>query len=202
MQSSFQSYGTSEESYCSPWDLKSQEEKFKLLNEQCQTSSLSDALLHPSNTNNQSTSLSLNHSNINKVFHRTCSVRASSSSPKKMMTLRELSPPVLPPLPPGGLIPSCPCNTNSTPRTDSLIMENLDQSLKKISNCFNPHTIRLSTDKSRSSLFTSTSLSNKSTHGIDTENTQSMSFEVCFLLRIYQKSFYIFFRQFYFILNV
>jgi hypothetical protein len=146
-----QSFVVSEESYCSPWDLKIQEEKFKLLNEQHQISSLSDAPLHPPNTNNQYT---------NKAFQRTCSVRTPSSF-KKFITPREVSPPVLPPLPLGGLIPSCQCNPTR--------IENLD-----------PHKTRSGTDTSRSFLFTSTSPSNKSTPAIDTNNTQSMSFDVCF----------------------
>lgn len=57
MRSSLQSCLITEESYCAPWDLKIQEEKFKQLNNQ-------------------------------------------------------VKPPVLPPIPPGGFIPSCHCNTS------------------------------------------------------------------------------------------
>jgi hypothetical protein len=93
MQSSFQSSIISEECYCAPWDLKIQEEKFKFLNKQHQIP------------------LSFNNSNIKKPFHRTYSARKSST--KKSSTHRELSPPVLPPFPPGGLIPSCQFSTNN-----------------------------------------------------------------------------------------
>ncbi len=86
-----QSSSISEESYCTPWNLKIQEEKFKLLNEQQQ---------------HQITS-----SYNRKPFHRTYSVRASSR--KKSFTPREQSPPVLPPFPPGGFTPSCLCITNN-----------------------------------------------------------------------------------------
>jgi hypothetical protein len=78
----------SEEAYCTPWDLKIQEEKFKLFNEQQITSSY-----------------------IRKPFHRAYSVRASSR--KKSFVPRERSPPVPPPLPPGGFTPSCLCLTNN-----------------------------------------------------------------------------------------
>jgi hypothetical protein len=75
-----------EESYCSPWDLKIQEERFKLLNEQQQRSL----------------------SSINqKTFQRTHSARTSSR--KKSFTSRKQSPPVLPPLPAGGLLPPSHC---------------------------------------------------------------------------------------------
>jgi hypothetical protein len=84
----------SEEFYCAPWNLKIQEEKFKSLNEQHQITS------------------SYNH----KPFHRAYSVR--SSPRKKSFKPRELSPPVPPPLPPGGFTPSCLCITNNnTERT-------------------------------------------------------------------------------------
>lgn len=61
MRSSVQSCFISEESYCAPWDLKIQEEKFKRLND----------------------------------------LRQSTK------------PPVLPPLPPGGLISTCYCHSNN-----------------------------------------------------------------------------------------
>jgi len=105
MRSSFQSCIISEECYCAPWDLKIQEEKLKFLNEQHQIPLLS-------NKNTQSIPLSFNHSHIKKPFHRTYSARKLST--KKSSTHRELSPPVLPPFPPGGLIPSCQCCTNNT----------------------------------------------------------------------------------------
>jgi hypothetical protein len=89
IRSSFQSRIISEESYCSPWDLKIQEEKLKLLNEQ------------------HHISLSFNQ----KPFHRTNSAR--SSTRKNSFKHRELSPPAVPPFPSGGLIPSCQCGTNN-----------------------------------------------------------------------------------------
>jgi hypothetical protein len=103
MRSSYQSCVISEESYCTPWDLKIQTEKLKLLNEQHQISL--------SNKNNQLISVPFNHSNINKPLHRTYSVRKSST--KKSFIHRKLSPPALPPFPPGGLIPSCQCSANN-----------------------------------------------------------------------------------------
>ena len=80
----------SEESYCAPWDLKIQEEKFKILNEK----HLSNTQLYPL-------------FNFHKVKNRTYSV--PKLSVKKTSTHRELSPPVRPPIPIGGLIPSCQC---------------------------------------------------------------------------------------------
>lgn len=100
IRSSFQLRVNSEESYCAPWDLKIQEQKLKVLNEQHQIPS--------SNKNNRSIPLSFN----NKSFHRTQSARKSTT--KKSFTHRELSPPVLPPFPPGGLKPSCQCTTISS----------------------------------------------------------------------------------------
>lgn len=190
-RSPFQTHGVSEESYCSPWDLKSQEEKLKLLSEQRSTSSssstsntitaLTDALLHPSNTSNRSTS----HSSFNHTpnpFQRTRSARTTSST-KKSFTLREPSPPLLPPLPPGGLIPpptslpsstalACQCTGNSANNTRNRSLNNnnsnnnsanesLDPSLKKISNCLNAHVVRSGTDTSRSFVFASSSPSNE-----------------------------------------
>ncbi|CAF4766425.1 unnamed protein product [Rotaria sp. Silwood1] len=187
--SSFQPHVVSEESYCSPWDLKIQEEKFKLLSEQRSTSSsntitaLTDALLHPSNTNHRSTSSSSSSSNNNNAFHRTRSARTTSST-KISLTLREPSPPLLPPLPPGGLIPppstttnvTCQCGSNNNTRNRSLnnnnnnnsINESLDPSLKKISYCLNAHAIRSGTDTSRSFVFASSSPSNERSQRVNT----------------------------------
>ncbi len=194
-RSPFQSHGVPEESYCSPWDLKSQEEKFKLLSEQRSTSTsntitaLTDALLHPSNTGNRSTSLS--SSNItHNPFQRTRSARTTSST-KKSFTVREPSPPVLPPLPPGGLIPplspssssvstniTCQCgsaNSNNSTRNRSLnnnnnnsINEGLDPSLKKISYCLNAHAVRSGTDTSRSFVFAPSPTSNERSQRVNT----------------------------------
>ncbi len=83
MRSSFQLCDISEESYCAPWDLKIQEEKFKQI----------------SSSYNQ------------KPFPRTYSVRPPSSR-KKSFTHCELLPHIVPPLPLGGLVPSCLCITN------------------------------------------------------------------------------------------
>jgi len=196
-RSPFQTHGVSEESYCSPWDLKSQEEKFKLLSEQRSTSSsntitaLTDALLHPSNAANRSTSLSSSNINHNP-FQRTRSARTTSST-KKSFTLRETSPPVLPPLPPGGLIPqppppsssssastnvTCQCvggSSNNNTRNRSLnnnnnnsINESLDPSLKKISYCLNAHAVRSGTDTSRSFVFASSPPSNERSQRVNT----------------------------------
>ncbi|CAF3700063.1 unnamed protein product [Rotaria sordida] len=195
--SPFQPHVVSEESYCSPWDLKTQEEKFKLLSEQRSISSsntitaLTDALLHPSNTNNRSTSFSSsnnnnNNNNNNNPFHRTRSARTTSST-KKSLTLREPSPPLLPPLPPGGLIPppttanvTCQCGSNNNTRNRSLNNNNnnnnnnnsmnecLDPSLKKISYCLNAHAIRSGTDTSRSFVFASSSPSNERSQRVNT----------------------------------
>jgi len=199
-RSPFQSHGVSDESYCSPWDLKTQEEKLKLLSEQRSTSSsntitaLTDALLHPSNTNNRSTSLSSNNNN-NNVFHRTRSARTTSST-KKSFTLREPSPPLLPPLPPGGLVPpaqipqttniTCHCgggtnsnnntrnrsfsnnNTNTNNNNNNSNTESLDPSLKKISYCLNAHAVRSGTDTSRSFVFAPPSPSNEHSQRINT----------------------------------
>jgi hypothetical protein len=194
-RSQFQTHGVSEESYCSPWDLKSQEEKFKLLSEQRSTSTsntittLTDALLHPSNAANRSTSLSSSNINHNP-FQRTRSARTTSST-KKSFTLREPSPPVLPPLPPGGLLPppsssssastniTCQCgsgNSNNNTRNRSLnnnnnnnsINEGTDPSLKKISYCLNAHAVRSGTDTSRSFVFASSPPSNERSQRVNT----------------------------------
>lgn len=197
-RSPFQTHGSvSEESYCSPWDLKSQEEKFKLLSEQRSISStsntitaLTDALLHPSNTSNRSTSHSASNL-IQSPFQRTRSARTTSST-KKSFTLREPSPPLLPPLPPGGLIPppplpaaqpsttSVPCqcggNSNNNTRNRSLnnnnnnnsINESADPSFKKISYCLNAHAVRSGTDTSRSFVFASSSPSNERSQRVNT----------------------------------
>ena len=190
-RSPFQTHGVPEESYCSPWDLKSQEEKFKLLSEQRSTSTsntitaLTDALLHPSNTGNRSSSLS--SSNIaHNPFQRTRSARTTSST-KKSFTVREPSPPVLPPLPPGGLIPlsssvstntTCQCgstNSNNNTRNRSLnnnnnnsITEGPDPSLKKISYCLNAHAVRSGTDTSRSFVFAPSPPSNERSQRVNT----------------------------------
>jgi len=186
-RSPFQSHVVSDESYCSPWDLKTQEEKFKLLSEQRSTSTsntitaLTDALLHPSNTNNRSTSLSSSSINTNNnPFHRTRSARTTSFT-KKPFTLREPSPPVLPPLPPGGLLPpstnvACHCGSNTNTRNRSLnnnnnntsINESLDPSFKKISYCLNAHAVRSGTDTSRSFVFASSSPSNERSQRVNT----------------------------------
>jgi hypothetical protein len=133
MQSSFQSCAISEECYCAPWDLKTEEEKFKLLNEQHQIS------------------LSFNHININKPFHRTYSARRSST--KKSFIHRDLSPPVLPRFPPGGLIPSYQGVTNNNTEK------------------FDPSTVRSDTGTSHRFSFASKS----------PPDTQPRSFEVCVL---------------------
>jgi hypothetical protein len=186
-RSPFQTHVVSEESYCSPWDLKSQEEKFKLLSQQRSTSSsntitaLTDALLHPSNTTNRSTSLLSSNNNNSNPFHRTRSARTTSST-KKAFTLREPSPPLLPPLPPGGLVPPstnvpCPCGSNNNTRNRSLnnnnnnnnsINESLDPSFKKISYCLNAHAVRSGTDTSRSFVFASSSPSNERPQRVNT----------------------------------
>ncbi len=185
-RSPFQTHVVSEESYCSPWDLKSQEEKLKLLSEQRSTSSsntitaLTDALLHPSNTTNRSISLSSSINTNNNPFHRTRSARTTSST-KKSFILREPSPPLLPPLPPGGLIPpstnvTCQCGSNNNTRNRSFnnnnnnnsINESLDPSLKKISYCLNAHAVRSGTDTSRSFVFASSSPSNERAQRVNT----------------------------------
>jgi len=125
IQSSFQSSIISEECYCAPWDLKIQEEKFKFLNEQHQISL--------SNKKNQSIPLSFNHSNIKKPFHRTYSARKSST--KKSSSHRELSPPVLPPFPPGGLIPSCQFNNNNEKLDPQTIRSGADIQLMPFEVC-------------------------------------------------------------------
>ncbi|CAF2388351.1 unnamed protein product [Rotaria sp. Silwood2] len=193
MQSSFQSCGISEESYCAPWDLKIQEEKLKLLNEQRQISSsntntsLIDNLLHSSNINNQSTSSSFSRNHTNRSFHQTCSVHTSSSTTttKKSLVHLELTPPELPPLPPGGLIPSCQCGISNNIRNKNSIIENLDLSFEKTSNCLIPHAICSGTDTSRSFLFALTSPSNKRSKKLDTtaatDDTQSISVEASLL---------------------
>jgi hypothetical protein len=127
----------SEECYCAPWDLKIQEEKLKLINEQHQIS-LPNLLFHSSNNTNQS---------ISQPSHRT--YLAHKSSKKKSFTHRELSPPVLPPFPPGGLISSCQCT------------ETLD-----------PPTIHSDVDTSHSFLFVSKALPNKCTQRIESVDTQ------------------------------
>ncbi|CAF3437467.1 unnamed protein product [Rotaria socialis] len=190
--SSFQPHVVPEESYCSPWDLKTQEEKLKLLSQQRSVSSsntittLTDALLHPSNTNNRSTSSSSssfnvnNNNNNNNPFHRTRSARTTSST-KKSLTISEPTPPLLPPLPPGGLIPptpnlTCQCGSNNNTRNRSLnntinnhpLNETLDPSLKKISYCLNAHVVRSGTDTSRSFVFAATSPTNERSQRVNT----------------------------------
>lgn len=165
-RSPFQTHGVSEESYCSPWDLKSQEEKFKLLSEKRPTTttttnaitSLTDALLHPSsNTNNRSTTLSsLNNNNNQNPFQRTRSARTTSST-KKSFTLREPSPPLLPPLPPGGLIPpvlssspssttniTCQCGSNSNTRNRSSNTLNTNNNNNSINESLDPSLKKIS----------------------------------------------------------
>ncbi|CAF0822516.1 unnamed protein product [Rotaria sp. Silwood1] len=190
--SSFQSCDISEESYCAPWDLKIQEEKLKLFNEQRQASSSSsntstpfiDKLLHSSNINNQSTSSSSSRNYINKSCHQPCSTHTLSSTKKSLIHL-ELTPPELPPLPPGGLIPSFQCGISNDIRNKNPIIENLDLSLKKNSHCLNLHKTCSRTDTSRSFLFALTSPSNKRSKKHDitatTNNTQSMPFETSLL---------------------
>ena len=156
----------SEESYCAPWDLKSQEEKLKLLSEQRSAPAssnpiptLTDALLHPSDRSCSSST--------NSAFHRTRSARTTSFT-KKSFVVPETSPPLLPPLPPGGLIPpntpviTCHCGSNSITRTRTIpTTSNNDpldsSSLKKISYCLNAHVVRSGTDTSRSFVFSSSS---------------------------------------------
>ena len=174
-----------EESYCAPWDLKSQEEKLKVLSEQRSAPALStsnshrttlaDALLHPSDTNPRSNSPSINQS----AFHRTRSARTTSFNKKSFVT-REPSPPLLPPLPPGGLIPpatnnaiTCQCGSNSITRTrttpNASHVELVDpSSLKKISYCLNAHGVRSGTDTSRSFVFSSSSPSNERSQRVNT----------------------------------
>ncbi|UJR10278.1 hypothetical protein I4U23_014485 [Adineta vaga] len=136
MESAFQSSSVPEESYCAPWDLKAEEEKLRLLNQQHHLSSLnvisktSHSPLHSVTTNKQSSLLS---------FHRTSSVRASSKIQSE-----------LPPLPSRDLIATYQSKTN-------LNINNFDSSLKKIANCLNSHTIRTDTTTSRSFLFKTTS---------------------------------------------
>ena len=101
----------SEEAYCSPWNLTTQEEKFKLLNEQ----------------------------QHRKPTHRTYSARAAA---------RRKSPPILPPLPPGGFAPPCVCITNNhtetsrdfcTPRISSKGHQSrLNVSLPRIQSTYDP----------------------------------------------------------------
>jgi hypothetical protein len=179
-RSPFHPHVVSEESYCAPWDLKTQEEKLKLLSEKKPTSlssssntitALTDALLHPSNRSTSSSS------NNNNPFHRTRSARTTSST-KKSLILREPSPPLLPPLPPGGLIPSstaitCQCGSNNNTRNrpvnnNTSVNETLDPSLKKISYCLNAHIVRSGTDTSRSFVFSSTSPSNERSQRVNT----------------------------------
>jgi hypothetical protein len=178
-RSPFHPHVVSEESYCAPWDLKTQEEKLKLLSEQRTTpsntiTSLTDALLHPSDTNRRSISSS---SINNNPFHRTRSARTTSFC-KKPVTICEPSPPLLPPLPPGGLIPPspnnipCQCGSNSSTRTRTVhnqsASEILDPSLKKISYCLNAHAVRSGTDTSRSFVFSSSSPSTECSHRVNT----------------------------------
>jgi len=155
-----QSCAISEESYCAPWDLKTQEEKLKLLNEQHQISSLTDTLPH----HNQ---LSFNPNNINTTFHRTYSARTPSKS--QASTPRVPSPSVLSSLSPRGN------NKNS-------VIKNFDPTFKRISSCFNSHTIRSGTATSRSFLFASIP-SQKLNPTVANDVTQSMSYEV-YILRI------------------
>jgi hypothetical protein len=100
--SSFQPCLISEESYCSPWDLKIQEDKLKSLNEHQQTST--DTLLHPSLSNNP--------------FRQTHSICTSLSTNKSLIHHQPL-PPAPPPVPFGGLISSNQCNTRN--RSNSII---------------------------------------------------------------------------------
>lgn len=152
MSPPIQSCLTSEESYCAPWDLKTQEEKLKLLNEQHQLSSLTDTLLHSSNQS------SLNHKS---TFHRTYSARTSSKIKQTSTTHRVPS-------------PSHQCSTNKI----------FDPPFKRISSCFNSHSIRSSTAISRSFLFASTPST------VAKNDTQSMSYEVCSLYS--KKNHYLF----------
>ena len=193
-RSPFHPHVVAEESYCSPWDLKSQEEKFKLLSEQRPTPSsslsnttssstitaLTDALLHPSSTNHRSTS----SSSMNNPFQRTRSARTTSFN-KKSFVIQEPTPPVVPPLPPGGLVPplpltstanhgSCQCGSNSSTRNRTSVPnpaaagEIFDPSLKKISYCLNAHAVRSGTDTSRSFVFSSSSPLNERAQRVNT----------------------------------
>ncbi|CAF1213740.1 unnamed protein product [Rotaria magnacalcarata] len=179
-QSSFQACSTSEESYCSPWDLKLQEEKFKLLNEQHQISlpkpsaPLMDDVLQSPNINNQSTSLTFNRNHANKLFHPTCSVRQSSSTTtRKSLIHFELLPPELPPLPPGGLVPSCPSSTNNNTHNENSIIDNLDLPSKGIIHGLTQQKICSGTDTSRSFLFAVTSPCSKRSKNVDTTTTKT-----------------------------
>lgn len=190
-RSPFHPHVVAEESYCSPWDLKSQEEKFKLLSEQRPTPSssnttssstitaLTDALLHPSSTNHRSTS----SSSMSTPFQRTRSARTTSFN-KKSFVIQESTPPVVPPLPPGGLVPplpltstanhgSCQCGSNSSTRNRTSVPnpsagEIFDPSLKKISYCLNAHAVRSGTDTSRSFVFSSSSPLNERAQRLNT----------------------------------
>ena len=185
-RSPFHPHVVSEESYCAPWDLKSQEEKFKLLSEQRPTPSsssstitaLTDALLHPSSTNHRS----ISSSSVNNPFQRTRSARTTSFN-KKSLVIQELVPPLLPPLPPGGLVPppppsainhgSCQCGSNSSTRNrtsapNSAAGEISDPSLKKIAYCLNAHAVRSGTDTSRSFVFSSSSPLNERAQRVNT----------------------------------
>ncbi len=150
-----QSCAISEESYCAPWDLKTQEEKLKLLNEQHQISSLTDTLPH--------------HNQLS--FHRTYSARTPSKS--QASTPRVPSPSVLSSLSPRGN------NKNS-------VIKNFDPTFRRISSCFNSHTIRSGTATSRSFLFASIP-SQKLNPTVAKDVTQSMSYEV-YILRIKKRS--------------
>ena len=87
-QSTFQACAPAEEAYCAPWDLKRQEEKFQYLNGHRPKSPSTirtvpnRAIIHPFSSE-----------------HTPCDQNPSFVS-------CQLSPPVLPPLPPGGLVPA------------------------------------------------------------------------------------------------
>ena len=185
----------SEECYSSPWNLKIQEEKF--FNEQCQIlpsntrESLTDTLLHCPNINSQSTSFSIQPDNTNNSFHSICSVQMSSSlstTTNQPFTHPHLSPSAVTPLRSGSVIRCCPCVTNNrTQKNNNPIIESLDLSSKKISNCLNSNAICSGIDTSRSFLFALTSSSsNNRTKKIDkilnTSHTPPLLYEVMFFV--------------------
>lgn len=193
IRSSLKSCIITEESYCAPWDLKIQEKKLKSLNEQHQPTSshanvpLVTSQVHLSHIHNQLAPLSVNHSHVDRSCHRIGTRRTSSTTriPSQSFTNVEISPPILPPLPSGGLIPSCQCAGINNAQNNVSVIENLDLSLQKKIHGRNSYGIRSGTDTSRSFLFSLASPSNKRTKRIDTtsiDSSQAVSFEVCSFL--------------------
>ncbi|CAF1615164.1 unnamed protein product, partial [Didymodactylos carnosus] len=170
----FSKHPTAEEpvSYCAPWDLKSQEEKLKLLtNNQQQKQSTPSSPAHTNlitrNLSNESSPSTFRQQNIietkqqlqpmslsaNALLHpETSNLSLSINNSNNFYRTRSArtsknsfhiqTQPPIPPLPPGGLKSTCYYG----PGTE------IDPSLKKIAFCLNAHALRC-TDTSRSFMF-------------------------------------------------